>query len=52
MMIDESNRESVAYGSRDTNVSADFQVTEKLWPQHKPVPFANCYSQLASRWNY
>jgi hypothetical protein len=51
-MIDDSNRESVAYSSRDTNVAADYTITDiTMKMTGKPLSFNNTYSDLTPKWN-
>ncbi len=51
VVVDDSNRESVVYGGRDTNVSSDFELVYKLGAMGKPVAFQNKFSELPSKWN-
>ena len=52
-VVDDSNRESCAYSNRDTNITANYQISHKAWGrQPPPLAFSNRYSQLPSKWNF
>ena len=52
-VVDDSNRESCAYSNRDTNITANYQVSQQLGRKPPPpLAFNNSYSQLPSKWNF